>query len=322
MPALESALCAADAEPASDLPLRLLRCPRTGRALICETAGLRAAQGPLYRFGPAGIPIFAAQSISEDARRQQAHYDSIARAYEANLGYPHTRAYLEYLDEALFAAIGPAPLGSMAELCCGLGAAVELLDGRYAQAVGVDISSAMLERAARDHADRAATFVQGDATDLPLADAAFDTVVMLGGIHHINDRAALFAEVARALKPGGRFIFREPVSDFFLWRWLRAAIYRLSPMLDHDTERPLLWGETVPPLQQAGLEVTHWSTHGFLGFCVFMNSDVLFFNRFFRFIPGIAAITRAATRFDAALLSLPALSRAGLQVIGVAEKPA
>ncbi len=305
-----------------ELPLRLLRCPHSGGALSREPDGLRAPQGPLYRFGPAGIPLFAGETLSEDARRQQAHYDWIARAYEANLGYPHTRAYFDYLDEALFAAMGSAPLGTMAEICCGLGAAVETFDGRYTQAVGVDISSAMLERAARQHAGRPAVFVQGDATSLPLADAAFDTVVMLGGIHHINDRAALFREVARVLRPGGRFIFREPVSDFFLWRWLRALIYRVSPMLDHGTERPLLWGETVPPLETAGLKVTHWSTHGFLGFCLFMNSDVLFFNRLFRFIPGIAAITRAATRLDAFTLSLPGLRHAGLQVIGIAEKPA
>jgi SAM-dependent methyltransferase len=178
----------------------------------------------------------------------------------------------------------------------------------------------MLRRAAAQEGLGAATFIQGDATRLPLADGAFDTVAMLGGVHHINDRAALFREIARILKPGGRFIFREPVSDFFLWRGIRAIIYRASPMLDHQTERPLLWRETVPPLQQAGFDVEHWSTHGFLGFCIFMNSDVLFFNRLFRFLPGIAGITRAAARLDEWTLKIPGLSRAGLQVVGIAVR--
>src|SRR5262249_48968627 len=110
-------------------------------------------------------------------------------------------------------------------------------------------------------------------------------------------------------------------SDFFLWRWMRAIVYRLSPILDSDTERPLLWRETVPVLERAGFAVESWRTYGFFGFCLFMNSDVLMFNRLFRFIPGIRFLTRLATRIDDVTLLLPGLRRAGLQVIGVARKP-
>jgi hypothetical protein len=56
----------------------------------------------------------------------------------------------------------------------------------------------------------------------------------------------LFREVARILKPGGRFYFREPVSDFWPWHMLRRVIYRISPSLDHLTERPLRYDETAP----------------------------------------------------------------------------
>jgi hypothetical protein len=99
------------------------------------------------------------------------------------------------------------------------------------------------------------------------------------------------------------------------------VIYRLSPILDHMTERPLRYRETEPPLGAAGLRLTHWRTHGFLGFCLFMNGDVLFFNRLFRFVPGIRAITRASTCLDEWTVRVPGLRRAGLQVVGVAEKP-
>lgn len=258
---------------------------------------------------------------SDDARRQQAHYDKVARAYEANLNYPHTRAYFTYLDNALLMAMGERPLGRLVEVCCGLGEAVKLFAGRYELAIGLDVSMEMLRRAVDGNNDKAAYFVQGDAVQLPLQDASFDTVVMLGGIHHVNDRGKLFAEVARILKPGGRFIFREPVSDFLLWRALRAIIYRVSSKLDHATERPLRWHETAPVLGTAGLNLNHWSTHGFFGFCVFMNSDVLIFNRLFRFVPGIVAVTRAAAKIDALILKLPGMSRMGLQVVEIAAKP-
>jgi hypothetical protein len=74
-------------------------------------------------------------------------------------------------------------------------------------------------------------------------------------------------------------------------------------------------------MERAGLRSLQYRTHGFLGFCLFMNSDVLFFNRLFRFLPGIRAITRASARFDQAILGLPGLARAGLQVVETAEKP-
>lgn len=305
-----------------ELPLELLRCPETGRPLRPVAGGLQAPAGPVYDISPDGIPLFAADLIADDAARQRDHYAKVAAAYEANLSYPHTRTYLAYLDDALMDAIGEMPLGTMAEICCGLGEAAKLFRGRYTRAIGIDISPAMLQRAARQEALRSVNFAQGDATRLPLADGVFDTVAMLGGIHHINDRTALFAEVARILKPGGRFIFREPVSDFFLWRWIRALIYRASPMLDHQTERPLLWRETAPPLHQAGFDMGHWSTHGFFGFCIFMNSDVLFFNRLFRFLPGIAGVTHAATQLDKWTLKIPGLSHAGLQVVGIAVRRA
>lgn len=301
--------------------LDLLRCPETGGPLVAVTAGLAGPGGHIYPFTPSGVPLFASASASADARRQETHYNAVASAYEANLRYPHTRAYLVHLDQAVLDAFGARRVGTVAEICCGTGEAFTLLAGRYDRGIGVDISPVMLDRAVTAHRGEPVAFVQGDATRLPLADAAFDAVVMLGGIHHVSDRAALFSEIVRILRPGGRFIYREPVSDLAIWRWLRAVIYRISPMLDPESERPLTWAETVPVLARTGFEIESWKTYGFFGFCLFMNSDVLVFNRLFRLIPGIAAIARTAARFDDWMLRLPGLAGAGLQVVGVARKP-
>ena len=51
----------------------------------------------------------------------------MAAAYEANLEYPHTRAYFGYLDDALLAAVDDGPFEVVIELCCGLGEAFKLL---------------------------------------------------------------------------------------------------------------------------------------------------------------------------------------------------
>jgi ubiquinone/menaquinone biosynthesis C-methylase UbiE len=301
--------------------LDILRCPISQSPLKREGHALVTSDGRhRYRISEAGVPLFAEAYLSAEAEAQRHHYNKIATAYTANLNYPHTQEYLAYLDRVVLDAIGPGELGTVAELCCGRGEAPMLLKGRMSRYIGLDISENMLQAARQQHDDASSLFLQGDATRVPLAPETIDTVVMLGGVHHVPDRARLFTEIARVLKPGGRFLYREPVSDFILWRALRAAIYRLSPMLDPSTERPLLYEETVPVLDRAGLQSLRYQTHGLLGFCLFMNSDVLFFNRVFAFVPGIRAITRGAARLDEAVLNLPGFARAGLQVVGLAEK--
>jgi ubiquinone/menaquinone biosynthesis C-methylase UbiE len=302
--------------------LDLLRCPISGNPLRVDGDQLKTEDGNYrYRVSEAGIPLFASAGHSEDARYQEAHYDKIGDNYAANLTYPHTQGYMRYLDDCLVRVVRPNKLGTVTEICCGTGEAFKLVGKNIDRGIGVDISMNMLEKASAIGPGNVC-FVQGDATKLPLASGAFDAVFMLGGIHHVNDRRSLFGEVARILKPGGLFYFREPVNDFVVWRAIRAVIYRIAPALDHKTERPLLNRETVPVLEQAGLIPLHWSTHGFFGFCLFMNSDVLIFNRLFRFIPRIGGVASWFARLDESFLRLPGLGRWGLQVVGVAGKPA
>jgi ubiquinone/menaquinone biosynthesis C-methylase UbiE len=299
-----------------------LRCPQTGARLAIEGDRLATLDGQYhYHLNPSGIPLFAERFISPEANIQRHHYNKIVTAYTANLEYAHTREYLRYLDRVMRQVVGNGELGTVVELCCGRGEGLTLFGTQVHRYIGVDVSENMLQVAQEVHDRPNAIVVQGDVTRAPLASESIDTVLTLGGIHHVPARAQLFAEIARILKPEGRFIYREPVSDFFLWRALRAIVYRFLPALECSTERPLLYKETVPVLEAAGLQPLVYETHGFVGFCIFMNSDVLVFNRLFRFIPGIRAITRASARLDEAVLSLPGFRRAGLQVVGIAQKP-
>jgi SAM-dependent methyltransferase len=299
-----------------------LRCPVSGERLRLEGGVLQSESGKFqYPLHAGQIPLFADEFCSKDALRQREHYDHVAGLYLENLAYPHTEEYNAYLDRVFLDIVSAGPLGSCVELCCGQGEALSLMAERIEDGIGLDISVSMLEAAAANPRLKRFTFIQGDATILPLPDGSVDRVFMFGGIHHVSDRRGLFGEINRVLRPGGEFYFREPVSDFFLWSWLRAIIYRFSPNLDHETERPLLLEETQPPLQSAGLRLEHWQTCGFLGFCLLMNSDVLVFNRLFRFVPGIRALTRWITKFDDMILSWPFMRNTGLQVVGRAVKP-
>jgi len=308
--------------PSLDDFLDLLRCPVSLTPLIVEDGGetLRSGLGLRYACSDTGgglLPMLVAEPglMPPETLAQQRHYEKIAGEYQENLAFPHTKAYQAYLDGALKAAAGQAELRVAAEICCGRGEAFQLFKEGISRGVGVDISLSMLRAAkAGGHGNRV-LFVQGDATALPLADDGFDAVFLLGGIHHVADKAKLYRECRRILKPGGLLVAREPADDFFLWRWLRKIIYALSPNLDGQTERPLRKRDDLALLEKAGFTLGEWKTYGFLGYCLFMNSDVLKVNAAFRHVPGIEKIVGWAAAFDSLCLKMPGLRNAGAQVV-------
>lgn len=87
-----------------------------------------------------------------------------------------------------------------------------LLQGK-AQVVGLDLSESMLRLAAENAAGRglaaAITWRVGDARQMPFPGAEFDFVVSSGSLHHWDDPAAVFREIARVLKPGGKCLARD-----------------------------------------------------------------------------------------------------------------
>jgi SAM-dependent methyltransferase len=105
------------------------------------------------------------------------------------------------------------PVGSALDVCCGTGAGLRFLRPlcRH-QAVGLDVSAGMLAEARRLTADAPGTaaleFVRADALRIPFA-AAFDLAVCFGAFGHIltRDEPRFVAELARVLRPGGRFVF-------------------------------------------------------------------------------------------------------------------
>ena len=143
------------------------------------------------------------------------------------------------------------------DIGCGLGAIDELLVKEYhaASVIGVDVDPSLLERM-RARIERAGMTgrIQGlqvTGGPLPFADASFDVVFSKDSLVQIPDKAAVFAEVLRVLRPAGRFI----ASD-----WLRGGAAEYSAeMLEFFRLEGIAYnmatlGESAEGLRAAGFD--------------------------------------------------------------------
>jgi SAM-dependent methyltransferase len=147
------------------------------------------------------------------------------------------------LTTAMSCLGGIGALATALDVCCGTGAAMwHLRPLCRERVVGIDFSQGMLD-VARHLTDRAPgdaviELVRGNALHLPFR-AAFDVAVCFGALGHIlpREQPQFVAEVARALKPGGRFVFvTAPLPPlwsrrYWLARGFNAVLYLRNALL-------------------------------------------------------------------------------------------
>jgi SAM-dependent methyltransferase len=113
-----------------------------------------------------------------------------------------------------------------------------LLDGACNHVTAFDISEVRVSRArtrvGKRTSDNTVGFLVADGHKTPFPDDAFDIVVGLAILHHLDLELAL-REVMRILRPGGRAVFREPLVHNPVLRVARA----LTPFARTPDERPL-----------------------------------------------------------------------------------
>ena len=95
------------------------------------------------------------------------------------------------------------------DLGCGAGRFVAALRAAGADAVGVELAEAALERARRNVAGADLRLLEPDGS-LPLDHGDVDLVWCSEVLEHVPDTAALLTEVRRVLKRGGRLLVTVP----------------------------------------------------------------------------------------------------------------
>jgi SAM-dependent methyltransferase len=153
-------------------------------------------------------------------------------------------AYLEeverrFLSESWFAQppgappySGLIPFGELdgkdvLEIGCGSGVHARLLAAAGARVTAVDLTPTAVEMTRRrlELHGLEGTVLEADAESLPFADASFDFAWSWGVIHHSADTARVVAEVARVLRPGGRFAFMVYHRNSITF-WVNYVLYR------------------------------------------------------------------------------------------------
>jgi SAM-dependent methyltransferase len=139
------------------------------------------------------------------------------RPWAEELGYPPELANVPEESVESFAGVAnPFVLGRIEEgatvLDLGCGAGTDLLiaaqmAGPEGKAIGIDMTPLMLERARRSAAEMGLETVElheGLIESLPLDERSVDIVISNGVIDLVPDKDAVFAEIDRVLRPGGR----------------------------------------------------------------------------------------------------------------------
>lgn len=122
---------------------------------------------------------------------------------------------------------------------------LERLDAHEVHAL--DLDPRML-RLARARVGRRVPTLLADMSAIPAASASYDAVVGFGALHLADDWRGALHEIARVLRPAGRFLFEQPTNPLHRIALKRPGGGRLPGGFGYV--------ELISGIERAGLEVT------------------------------------------------------------------
>ncbi len=146
------------------------------------------------------------------------HDDTIIRQFSLQArAFAACPAHADDRSLSIFMTLGQfQPNDRLLDAGCGPGIVTRYLARHVAHVTGVDLTPAMLELARRSAAEASianVTFIDGDMTDVPAPDAAFDGVVTRYAFHHLASPGAAMRELVRVTRPGGAIVLLDAAPE-------------------------------------------------------------------------------------------------------------
>jgi trans-aconitate methyltransferase len=143
-------------------------------------------------------------SSASSASSQSAAAAPPAQKWDPNL-YGARASFVHRMAADLVDLLAPRPGEHVLDLGCGPGDLTATIHAAGATVVGLDASAAMIDAARQRYGAAGPAFVVGDGQALDY-EGAFDAVFSNAALHWMPRADAVARGVARALRPGGRFV--------------------------------------------------------------------------------------------------------------------
>ena len=172
--------------------------------------------------------------------------------------YQSSHSFVWEYGRELVALLAPQPGERILDAGCGTGQLTAEIARASGDALGIDSSPTMIERARKNFPG--VRFEVADVTALAYREE-FDAVFSNAVLHWVRDAGSAAAAISRALKPGGRFV-AELGGRGNIRRLLDAAYQAMGSLGIREPERFNPWyypsvAEYATVLEQSGLSVTY-----------------------------------------------------------------
>lgn len=148
-------------------------------------------------------------AVADKSERVRKMFSAIAPSYDLN-NRLHSLWCDQYWRRVAVKMADVKPTDRVVDVACGTGDLTLKFAAKSSDVVGIDFTYEMLPIARRKSAaSHAATFINGDALNLPLPDASADIISIAFGIRNVQNWQACIKEFTRVLRPGGRMIILE-----------------------------------------------------------------------------------------------------------------